>query len=204
MTPDLFGGAPAPESYITHVRGVALLPGERINHLFLPDDGLTPDPPPSGRVLVATNQRILAFSLDEEQGDTFIVPLEDLGGVFMKAAARSPAALFQGFLFIVGAIFIYLVLAYWLTSPHRFQIDVPVINMGAGPLVVLAAALLGAYHIGRHYFAREAGSVTFQGANWTFSFPYLGEVPGEQIYDVVNSVFAGRRSRINMMPGRYE
>ena len=202
MTPEQIGRAPAPESYITHVRGVALLDGERINHLFHPDEGLTPDPPASGRILVATNQRLLAFSLDEEQGDTFIVPLEDLGGVVLKSAARSPAALFQGFLFIIGAIVIYLVLAYWLTSPHRFQVDVPVINMGAGPLVVLAAALFGAYHIGHHYFAREAGAVTFQGTSWTFSFPYLGEVPGEQIYEVVNAVFASRKSCIDTTPDR--
>ena len=173
------------------------MPGEKINHLFLPDQGLTPDPPGSGRILVATNQRILAFSLNEENGETFIVPLKDLGGVSLKAGSRSPAALFQGILFIVGAIFIYLVLAYWLTG--RFQgPQLPVLNMDAGVLLVMAVAVFGTFYIGRHYFAKEAGVVTFQGANWTFSFPYVGEAPAQQIYQVVNSVFADRRSEIDL------
>ena len=193
MTTGVIGGAGAPESYLTHVRDVALLAGERVNHLFCPVQGLTPEPPGSGQVLVATNQRIFAFSLDEEKGDAFIVPLEDLQAVSLKAGARSSGALFQGVLLIVGAIFIYLVLAYWLTG--RFQgPHVPVINMDAGALVVLAAAVLGSVYVGRHYFAQQAGMATFQGANWTFSFPYVGELPGRQIYQVVNSVFADRKT----------
>ena len=201
MLTESFGGAPAPESYLTHVRGVALLAGEKISHLFLPDEGLTPNPPASGRVLVATNQRILAFSLDEGKGETFIVPLEDLGAVSLKAGTRNPAALFQGILLVVGALFIYLVLAYWLTG--RFQgPQLPVINMDAGALMVLVAAGLGTFYIGRHYFAKEAGAVTFQGANWEFSFPYLGGIPSEQIYEVLNAVFADRRSGMDVALNR--
>ena len=197
MTTGVIGGPRGPESYLTHIRDVALLPGEKVNHLFCPAQGLTPEPPSKGQVLVATNQRILAFSLDEAKGDAFIVPLEDLRAVSLKAGVRSLGALLQGALFIVGAMFIYLVLAYWLTG--RFQgPHVPVINMDAGALVVLAAAVFGVVYIGRHYFAKEAGVATFQGANWTFSFPYVGEIPAQQIYQVVNSVFADRRTELDI------
>ena len=119
------------ESYLTHIREIALLPGERVSHLFCPARGLAPEPPGSGQFLAATNQRILAFSINNDKGDTFIVPLEDLQGVSLKSGTRSTSALFQGIIFIVGAIFIYLVLAYWLTG--RFQgPNVPFLNMDHG------------------------------------------------------------------------
>ncbi len=184
-----------PESYLTHIREIALLPGERVSHLFCPDRGLAPEPPGSGQFLAATNQRILAFLINNEKGDIFIVPLEDLQGVSLKSGTRSISALFQGIIFIVGAIFIYLVLAYWLTG--RFQgPNVPFLNMDAGTLLVMVAVLLGAFYIARHYFSRQSGEVTFQGASWVFSFPFMGEQPQKEMYQVVNSIFADRRAGI--------
>ena len=181
------------ESYITHIRDVALLPEERVSHVFCPETGLTGEPPGSGQMLITTNQRIMAFSIDEGGRETFMVPIEDLRGVSVKAGSRTSAALVQGILLIAGALFVYLVLAYWLTG--RFQgPTIPLIRMDTGAFMVFVGALMGAFFIGRHYFTKEEGSVTFQGGNWSFSFPYKGEGPGYDIYQVINTVFADRRS----------
>ncbi|MCH7712318.1 MAG: hypothetical protein IIC99_01720 [Chloroflexi bacterium] len=190
------------KSYITHIRDVALLPEERVSHIFCPETGLTGEPPGSGQVLVTTNQRILAFSIDDGGRQTFMASIEDLKGISVKTGSRTSAALLQGILLIVGTLFIYLVLAYWLEP--RFQgPPIPVIRMNTGAFMVFVATLMGAFFIGRHYFAKEEGSVTFQGGNWAFSFPYKGEAPGYEIYQVINTVFADRRSRVeaSRLPG---
>ena len=56
------------ESYVTHIRDVALLPMERVSHVFCPETGLTGEPQGTGRMLVTTNQRIMAFSMEQKAG----------------------------------------------------------------------------------------------------------------------------------------
>ena len=46
--------------------------------------------------------------------------------------------------------------------------------------------------VARYYFATEDGSVTFQGSNWNFAFPYRGKRAGQDLEQVINSVFAAR------------
>ena len=180
------------ESYVTHIRDVALLPMERVSHVFCPETGLTGEPQGTGQMLVTTNQRIMAFSINEGGRETFMVPIEELKGVSVKSGSRTPTDLVQGILLIAGALFVYLIVAYWFAG--KFQVPtIPLIRMDAGAFVIFVIALMGAFFIGRHYFAREEGSVTFQGGNWAFSFPYKGEEPGAQIYQVINTVFADRR-----------
>ena len=190
------GSGPVPEGYLTQIRNVALLPGEWVNHVFCPDRGLVPEPPGSGQALVATNRRILAFNLGEQKSDTFIAPLDDLRGVSLNPGSRNPGSVLQGTLLILGAMFIYLVLAYWLTGTFEGP-NVPFINMDLGALVVLAAAVFGAVFIGRQYFTRQWGAVTFHGANWSFTFPFLGGDPGREIYQVINSVFLNRQAGLS-------
>ncbi len=190
----MINGTSGRQSYITHVREVALLSGERIIQVFCPDRGLTQEPPVRGKVLITTNQRILAFSRDDDRNDTYLVPIEELKGVAMKTGDRSYGSLFQGLLLIIGGIFLYLVLAYWLTGQFTGP-SVPVLNMDTGPLMVLIVVLIGLVVIGRYYFAREDGSVIFQGSNWVFAFPYRSDLARQDIYQVVNSVFAARQAR---------
>ena len=101
---------------------------------------------------------------------------------------------------ILGAMFIYLVLAYWLTGTFEGP-NVPIINMDLGALVVLAAAIVGAIYIGRQYFTRQWGTVTMHGTNWSFTFPFLGGAPGREIYQVINSAFADRQANVNRSVG---
>ena len=190
----MINGTPGQKSYITHIREVALLSGERIIQVFCPDRGLTQEPPVQGKVLIATNQRILAFSRDDDRNETHLVPLEELKGMTLKTGDRSYGSLFQGLLLILGGIFLYLVLAYWLTGKFTGP-SVPVLNMDTGPLLVLIVVIIGLVLIGRYYFAREDGSVIFQGSSWVFAFPYRSERAKQDIYQVVNSVFAARQAR---------
>ena len=70
------------ECYLSQIRNVALLPGEWVNHVFCPMEGLVPEPPAAGQTLVATNQRILAFNLGDRKSDLFVAPLDDLRRCF--------------------------------------------------------------------------------------------------------------------------
>lgn len=189
----VFNGAPTKETYITHIRDVALLPGERVTHVFSPSQGLTEEPPVDGQVLITTNQRIMAFSQADGREETYLVPVEELKGVVVKTGSRASASLLQGMVLVVGGLFVYLLVSYWLTG----QFDgptVPIIRMDVGAIMVLLAIVAGVLLIGKYYFAKEAGSVTFQGSNWLFTFPYRSDGAREQVYQMVNTVFVSRRS----------
>jgi hypothetical protein len=195
----MFTGYRPPESYLTQIRDVALLPKEKVIHVFSPQEGLIDEPAGSGRLLIATTQRILTFSQGQDNNETLLVPVEELKGVVIKNGARNPASLLQGLLMLAGGVIIYVVVSYWLTG--RFEgPTVPFINLDVGPLIVLLALLGVGWLVGKHYFAREGGSVTFQGSNWTFSFPFLGEKAEREVYQVVNTIFATRNSRNGYYP----
>ena len=109
----------------------------------------------------------------------------------VKGRSRNLASIVQGVLLAAGGIFLYAAVAYWLTG--RFDgPSVPLINMDIGPLLVLLLTLAGGVVMGRFYFTKDDGLVTFQGHNWSFTFPYRGERAGQEIYQLVNSVFASR------------
>lgn len=186
-------GSQAEDSYITRIRDVAMLPGERLTHVFSPSRGLSQEPPVTGHVLITTNQRILAFSADDGKDETRIVPVEELSGVVVKTASRNSGSLFQGIALVAGGLFIYLIVAYWLSARVVLP-TVGIINMDLGSIFVLLAVIAGAILIGKFYATKEAGSITFQGNNWIFSFPYESERAREQVYRMVNAAFVARRS----------
>lgn len=187
----MFKGYHQPESYLTQIRDVPLLPEEKVTRAFLPEDGLIKEPTAAGRLLITTNQRIISFSQGERHNETVLVPVEELKGVVVKKAARNSRSLFQGLLLLAAGLFIYGIVSYWLTG--RFDgPEIPLINLDAGPLIVLAGLLWGGWLVSRHYFTRDDGSVTFQGSDWVFTFPYAGDKASEEVYQVVNTVFASR------------
>jgi len=189
----VISGLPAPEIDVTHIRDVALLAGEKITHVFSPELGLTGQAPPTGEVLVTTNQRVLAFCRNDSRDETFLVPVEELQAVAVRTQARSRTSLLQSTLLLAGGIFLYLALAYWLTG--RFDgPTIPVISMDIGPFLLLVVLLLGVALFGRQLFTKGDGAVTFQSSGATFAFPYRGDRAGQEIYEVVNTVFAARRS----------
>ena len=141
------------KSYVTHIREVALLPGERLSHAFSPTLGLIEEPPIDGQILITTNQRIMAFSREDGQDETYLVPVEELKGVVVKSSSHGSASLFQGLMLVVGALFIYFIVAYWWTGQVSGT-NVPILNIDLSSIVVLLAISAGALLIGKH--ARRA------------------------------------------------
>ncbi len=178
---------------VNQIRDIALLPGETIGHVFTPVLGLTDQPPATGQLLVATNQRVLAFCRNDGRNETFMVPMAELKSVAVSARRRSALSFAQGVLLSLGGVLLYMAAAYWLTGQFDGP-SIPVLNMDLAPFLALLIGLGVLAAIGRHYFAKEVGSVTFRGSNWTFAFPYRSERAGREIYEVVNSVFVARHS----------
>ena len=191
-------GSQPEDSYITSIRHVAMLPGEKLTHVFSPSMGFSQEPPVNGHVLITTNQRILAFSNEDGKDETHIVPVEELSGVVVKTVSRNSASLLQGILLVAGGLFVYAIAAYWLAGRIELP-NVPVINLDIGAIGVLIAIFAGVLLIWNFYRSNESGSVTFQGTNWVFSFPYESEGAKEQVYRMVNTVLVARRS-INGYP----
>ena len=190
----MFRNSSASRSDTNQLRDVTLLPGEQVTYVFSPELGLTDEPPDSGQVLIATNQRVLAFCRNDGRDETFLIPVEELTSVAVQNRARRSTSAVQGTLVVLVAILLYVAVAYWLTG--RFDGPaIPLIRMDLASFLLLLLALLGVSLAGRHYFGKEDGKVTFQGANWSFAFPYRGNRASHQIYQVVNSVFAARSSK---------
>ncbi len=181
-------GAP---SYLTRIRGVSLLPQEWVNHSFTPTDGISPEPSATGRLLVTTNQRIISFSQGQKGDETVLVPVDELNGVVVKPESRSSGSLVQGLMLLVAGALIYLISGYWLADRLQGP-NIPIINLDVWALVILAALIWGGWLIGRHYFAKELGQVTFQGGNWAFSFPYTGDKPTAEVHQVIRTAFVSR------------
>lgn len=187
----MFKGYHQPESYLTQIRDAPLLPEEKVTHAFLPEDGLIKEPTAAGRLLITTNQRIISFAQGERHNETVLVPVEELKGVVVRKAARNSGSLIQGLLLLAAGLFIYLILAYWITG--RFDgPKIPLINLDAGPLIILVGLLWGGWLVSRHYFIRGDGWLTFQGSDWVFTFPYTSDKASEEVYQVVTTVFASR------------
>jgi len=188
-----------PPSYLTRIRGVPLLPQERVNHSFTPADGISQEPSATGRLLVTTNQRILSFAQGQKGDETVLVPVDELNGVVVRPDSRRSGSLLQGLTLLVAGGLIYLVSGYWLADRLEGP-NIPLINLDVWAMVVLAAIIWGGWLIGRHYFTKEPGQVTFQGGNWAFSFPYSGEKPSAEVHQVIRTVFVSRNHRHSHRP----
>ena len=191
----MLNGAPARESYLTRVRNVALLPEERVTHLFSSALGLTDEPTVEGNLLVATDQRLMAFSREDGREETYLVPLESLQAVAVRSESRGLGSLLQGLLVVLCGLIVYLVVAYQSTG--RFQgPSLPIIRMDLGAIAVLLAVIAGGWLVWKHYFTSESGAISFQGSTWAFSFPCRTKTAKDQVYQMVNAVFSARVPRI--------
>ena len=174
------------------IRKVSLLAGESIRHTFVPEQGLVPGLTVEGRMLVLTNQRIMAFGQRDGLRETVLMPLEEVKAVAVVAGRRGKGTLFQGGLMVVAAVFFYVLLAYWLTG----RIDgptVPIIRMDLVAFVVFLAVLTSVAMMAQVYFGKPDGEVTFQGDGVKLTFPFRGEPAENDMHAVVNASFAARQ-----------
>ena len=178
-----------------YVRNVALLPGESTSLHFTPDEGLVLAPLEIDRLLVLTNQRLIAFEQHEGMSETVIIPVEEVKGVEVKRGARSKGTMLQGALIMVGAVTFYVLISYWLTG----KIDgptVPIIRMDLVALIVFLAVLFGVGMMAQIYFGKPDDEVTFQGDGVSLTFRFNGESSKEDVFEVVNTAFAARQTMV--------
>ena len=173
------------------IREVALLPLEKVTHVFAPDAGLVAGPHPTGQLLVLTSRRLIAFCEAEGRIETHVVPTTAIKHVTVEARAHSNATLFQGILMVICGIFVYLALGYWLTG----RIDgptIPVIHMDIAPLIALILVLTGGVVMVQVFLTRPQGAISFQGEGLRFSFPFRGESAQRHVFDLANAAFRDR------------
>jgi len=178
-----------------YVRNVALLPGESTSLHFTPDEGLVLAPLDVGRLLVLTNQRLIAFEQHEGMAETVIMPVEEVKGVEVKEGARSKGTMLQGALLMVGAVAFYVLISYWLTG----KIDgptVPIIRMDLVAFIVFLAVLIGVGLTAQIYFGKPDDEVTFQGDGVRLTFRFKGESSKKDVFEVVNTAFAARQTMV--------
>ena len=191
----MLNGAPQPKSYITRLRGVPMLPEERVAQVLSLQDGIVDEPPSDGRLLVATNLRIIYLQQDKDAGEASLLPVEELNGVVVNSRTRSSISWFQGILMVLTALLFYLVIAYWFAG--RFDAPyLPVINMDLEVLIILAAIVIGGWFFWRQTSRRAGGLVTLRGSNWSLSIDYLGADKLQDVYTMANTLFLYRQSRI--------
>lgn len=161
------------------VRELRLLDGEHVEEQFVPDIGTVHDTPLKGSLLVLTNRRVISFVDSDGRQEAFLAPLEELKGVSVKADTRGFKDMSWGLVLIVIGILSYLVVGY-------------IQGGGAVPFAIgigSAIALVGIVLIARYFLWEEAGSLTFQGGSWEWSFPYRSSIASVDVYYLVNRFF---------------
>ena len=159
------------------IRELPLLEGERIEERFVPDDGLVPDTPLKGQLLVLTNKRVISFVQSDGQRESVLAPLEELRGVALKSNTRGFKDLSWGLTLVLAGIMGYLIVGYILENV--------LIAAGLG----VAAAFTGVLFVTRYFFWEEEGSITFQGGSWELSFPYKNNRASADVYRLVDRFF---------------
>ena len=159
------------------IRELPLLEGEEVEEQFVPYDGLVPETPWKGDLLVLTNQRVISFVENDGHKETLLAPLQELKGVSVKAYAKGLKNMSQGLMLILVGIVAYFIIGYILES------------------VTIAAALgaaimfVGVVFIARYFFWEQEGTITFQGGSWELRFPYKSNMASACVYKLVNRFF---------------
>ena len=174
------------------VRDVRILRGEFIGHIFNSEHGLISEPSSQGRMLLLTNQRVIAFGKRANIRDTVIVPLKEIKIVAVTVGKRTKGTLFQGGIMMVAAVLLYVILAYWLTG----RIDgpqVPIVRMDLVAFIAFLAVLVGVAVLAQMYFAKPDGEVMFQGDGVKVTFSFRGDTSEKEMYVLVNAAFSARQ-----------
>jgi len=143
---------------------------------------------------VTTNQRIMSFEEGRGNQETMLIPIEDLKGVSVKRGSGSSLSLTQGLLMLAGGLVVYLVLSYWLADRFHGP-SLPIINLDVVPVILLLAMISVGWVAWQYYFASEGGTIKFLGSSWSFSLPYSRETSGEEIFQMINLMYAARNWR---------
>jgi len=136
------------------------------------------------------------MSFDEDRGnqETMLIPIEDFKGVSVKSGSGNSLSPTQGLLMLAGGLVVYLVLSYWLVDRFHGP-SLPIINLDVVPVILLLAMISAGWVAWRYSLSSEGGAIKFLGSSWSFSLPYSGETSGEEIFQMINLMYAARNWR---------
>lgn len=157
-------------SFLFHVRRVELLPGERVAAFLDAEHGLTREPTPAGRLLVATNRRVIAVM---EEGPTRVVQMfatDTVTAVSVRNDARRGLSWKQWGTLLLGGVVAYLLLAYWLVD-RLPDVVIPVINLHAMAAVLMVLILVLVWTIWRSLTVSGGNTIRIDGLNWNVEMP---------------------------------
>lgn len=158
------------QSFLSHVRGVELLPGERVRAYLDPEDGTVEEPTSRGRLLVATDRRIISIS---EDGPTRVVQMFAPGtvsAVSVRNDARRGLSWKQWAALLAGGVAAYFILAYWLVDRVP-EVVIPVVNLHAMAAVLMVLIVLLGWIIWRSLTDAGGGVLRMDGWNWSIEIP---------------------------------
>ncbi len=184
------GAIPAADR--VRIRGVSLKSGETVSRVFLPNDGLAEQVPPSGQALILTSQRLIAFRGVEGYRDTHIAWTSEITQSSVRTGQRNWGAALQGLMIIIGGAILYLIVGYWLAG----QISgprIPALNIDVAPFIALLIILAGVFILLQNYFTRPAGAMIFRGEGVEIAFPFRSSLDVGQAYDFVDLAHEERR-----------
>ncbi len=152
-------------SFLSRVRGVELLPGERVAALLSPDDGLLAEPPKDGRLLVATDRRFINLADSGESQIRQIFAINSVSGASVRNDVLRGFSWKQWVSLIVGGIIVYVALAYWLVD-RLPQIIIPGLNLHAFALIVMILVILAGWLFWRGFTQPGGMTIHVHGVNW--------------------------------------
>lgn len=153
-------------SYLSQLRGVQLLAGERVVTMLDADRGLLDEPAGDGRLLAATNYRLINVLVE---GDTRIVRMyaaPTITGVSVRNDARRAFSWRQWMALVFGSVAAYLALAYWLVD-RLPDVVIPVINLHAVAAILVLIIALAGWLFWRSLTRAGGSLIRIDGVNWT-------------------------------------
>ena len=157
-------------SFLSHVRGVELLPGEHVAAFLDAEHGLSSEPTPTGRLLVATNRRIVSVT---EEGHTRVVQMfaaDTVTAVSVRNDARRGLSWKQWATLLAGGVTAYFLLAYWLVD-RLPDVVIPVVNLHAMAAVLMVLIVLLGWIIWRSLTDSGGSMLRIDGHNWNVEMP---------------------------------
>ncbi len=154
------------DSYLTHVRGIELLPNERIRCILDVAAGLTGEPTGTGQLLVATNVRLVNLPGDRPSGSTQMYAMPTVAGVTVLDEPGRKFSWKQWAIWAVAGTLLYLALSYWLVD-RLPDIVIPVINMHPVALALIILLLLIGWLIWRSSVSPGGRKLLISGFGWT-------------------------------------
>ena len=157
-------------SYLSRIRGVELLPGERIEAILHPEQGLIAEPVGSGRLLAATNRRVISVVEDGSTRVAQMYALASVCGVGVRNDARRGLSWMQWAVLVIGAVAAYLALAYWLVD-RLPSVIIPVINLHVVAAILVILIALAVWLLWRSLTHSGGSMIRVEGVNWSLDVP---------------------------------